>query len=85
VTGTLIKEADGTMPKKKETVKIASPSTEEWSRNPDYETRRGICDLCGQREELKLSFDRVRFICVNASVCLVRWKKINQRNKEPIN
>lgn len=46
-----------------------------WENNDSYPTKRGICEFCGQRDDLKLSFDCVRFICINDSACVLRWRK----------
>ena len=48
---------------------------EPWEKNPDYPEKRGICDFCGQRDDLKLSFDRIMYICINAHACILRWSK----------
>lgn len=46
-----------------------------WEKNKEYPTKRGVCEFCGQRDDLKLSFDRIRYICLNAHTCVLRWKK----------
>ena len=47
-----------------------------WENNHEkYPLKRGVCEFCGQRDDLKLSFDNVRYICVNDHACFLRWKK----------
>lgn len=46
-----------------------------WETDPEYREKRGVCEFCGKRDDLKESFDRVRYICKNASACVLRWKK----------
>ena len=55
-----------------------------WEENDeDYPTKRGVCDVCGQRDDLKLAFDRMRYICINDHACLLRWgKQIRERRGE---
>lgn len=49
---------------------------DDWEHDDvKYPTKRGNCDFCGNRDDLKLSFDRIRLICVNASSCVLRWRK----------
>lgn len=48
---------------------------EHWEKNPSYPTQRGQCAYCHQRDDLKLSFDRIRYICLNAHACVLRWRK----------
>lgn len=50
--------------------------SDKW-KNDDktYPRKTGTCEFCGTRDKLKLSFDMVRYICVNDSACLLRWKK----------
>lgn len=40
-----------------------------------YPRKRDICDVCGQLNDLKLSYDLRSFICINAHACLLRWGK----------
>lgn len=47
----------------------------DWENNDSYPEKRGVCDFCGTRDDLKLSFDRIMYICKNASACVLRWKK----------
>ncbi len=47
-----------------------------------YPEKRGVCEFCGQRDDLKLSFDRIRYICLNAHACILRWSK-NQVYMQP--
>lgn len=46
-----------------------------WENNPNYFEKKGVCDFCNQRDLLKLSFDQIRYICTNASACVLRWRK----------
>jgi len=46
-----------------------------WDNNSTYPERRGVCEFCNQRDNLKLSFDRIRYICKNEHACLLRWIK----------
>lgn len=46
-----------------------------WEKNKTYPLRRGVCEFCHHRDDLKLSFDRIRYICLNAHACFLRWKK----------
>lgn len=55
---------------------MSSTADEKWAKNPEYPEKRGICDVCKQRDNLKLSFDQIRYICINASACLLRFKKM---------
>lgn len=52
-----------------------APAWVEWSKNPEYPEKRDTCEFCGHRDQVKLSFDRIRFICINASACVLRWRK----------
>ena len=53
----------------------------DWENNSDYPEKRGVCDFCGQRDDLKLAFDRIMWICKNASPCVLRWRK-SRESKE---
>lgn len=46
-----------------------------WENNTTYPEKRGVCEFCDQKDDLKLSFDQVRFICINAHACYLRWTK----------
>lgn len=46
-----------------------------WENNSSYPEKRGICEFCGHRDDLKESFDRVRYICKNDHACYLRWVK----------
>lgn len=46
-----------------------------WENNKAYPEKRDVCDFCLQKDDLKLSFDRCRFICINAHACYLRWTK----------
>lgn len=50
----------------------------DWENNDDYPEKRGVCEHCNHRDDLKLSFDRIRFICKNAHACVLRWSKARQ-------
>lgn len=65
------------MAAKKKTATIAKPrGPQSWEENhEEYPQKRGICEFCHQRDDLKLSYDKFRYICVNASACFLRWKK----------
>lgn len=52
-----------------------------WENNPAYPEKKGICDFCGQKDDLKLSFDQCRFICINDHACVLRW--IKDRDNRP--
>lgn len=54
----------------------------DWEKDPSYPEKRDICEFCGQRDDLKLSFDRVRYICKNAHACFLRWTKNNKEEME---
>lgn len=61
--------------KKKVATKQSAPRG--WLEDDDtYPRKREVCDFCGQRDDLKLSFDRVHWICINDHACVLRWKKI---------
>lgn len=55
---------------------------EYWAKNPEYDEKRGTCEFCGSRDDLKLSFDRIRYICKNDHACVLRWKK--ERSREEV-
>lgn len=60
--------------------KIAAPKG--WEEDDEtYPRKRDVCDSCGQKDDLKLAFDRQRFICINAHACLLRWKEQNGGKK----
>lgn len=46
-----------------------------------YPRSRGVCSFCGQRDDLKLSFDQIHSICVNAHACVLRWSKERNESK----
>lgn len=47
-----------------------------WEEDDElYPRSRGVCDFCGHRDDLKLSFDQINNICLNASACILRWRK----------
>lgn len=50
-----------------------------WENNPMYPEKRGICEVCKQKDDVKLAFDHVRYICINASACLLRWRKSREK------
>lgn len=53
-----------------------------WEFNDQkYPTKRGICDFCSQRDDLKLSFDMIRYICSNDHACMLRWHKQRQESR----
>lgn len=52
----------------------------EWAKNPEYPTKRGVCDFCETKDELKLSFDQIHYICIDAKTCVNRWRRLH--NKE---
>ena len=47
-----------------------------------YPRKRDICEMCGQRDDLKLAHDLRRYICVNAHACLLRLSKIHADMKK---
>lgn len=51
-----------------------------WEKNPQYPEKRDICAFCGQRDDLKLSFDQVRYICIKDHACVLRWRKTRGRD-----
>lgn len=50
-------------------------SYQGWEHDSSYPEERGVCEFCGQRDDLKLSFDRIRYICKNDHACVLRWRK----------
>ena len=49
---------------------------QSWEENHDeYPVKRGVCEFCHQRDELKLSYDKHRYICINSHACQLRWIK----------
>lgn len=47
-----------------------------WENDDElYPRKRDVCDFCGHRSDLKLSFDQIMWICLNASACVLRWRK----------
>jgi len=62
------------MATKKVATKLSAPRA--WEDNDElYPRKRGVCEFCGQRDDLKLAFDQLRYICLNAHACLLRWQK----------
>lgn len=60
----------------------AKSHQDDWEHNEEkYPTRRGLCEFCGQKDDVKLSFDQIRFICVNAKVCFNRWIRNRHRDE----
>lgn len=66
--------------RKREPKKAASHNPYDWENNDNYPVKRDVCDFCGHKDELKLSFDQIRYICINAHVCVNRWRR--ERNGE---
>lgn len=69
----------------KKTMKISKPSgPKSWEENvEEYPVRRGVCDHCNQLDDLKLSYDKIRYICLNPHSCQLRWiKKVRQDSKK---
>lgn len=54
----------------------SSNADERWLSSPDYPEKRGICNVCKQKDDVKLAFDRVNFICKNSHACLLRFGKM---------
>lgn len=50
-----------------------------WENNTAYPTKRGKCEFCGQKDDLKQAFDRQRYICINDHSCMLRWIKLKQK------
>lgn len=50
-------------------------AADKWTTDPRFPEKRGICDFCGLRDDLKLSYDLRMYICKNASACILRWRK----------
>lgn len=62
------------MAKKMKISKPAGPTC--WEEDHEkYPLKRGVCEFCGTRDDLKLSFDMIRWICLNDHACVLRWKK----------
>jgi hypothetical protein len=60
----------------------SSNADDKWVENDTiYPRKRGICDTCGQRDDLKLAFDQVHYICINGHACILRWTKQVQSMK----
>lgn len=66
---------------KKKSGPMAKPrGPKSWDEDHDeYPLKKGICGFCGQRDELKLSYDKIRYICTNASACVLRWRKTREK------
>lgn len=58
-----------------------SGADEKWAKNPEYPEKRGVCECCHQRDDLKLAFDQIRYICKNASACLLRMRKMHGKSE----
>lgn len=52
-----------------------APAWVPWEKNMEYPEKRDICDFCHQRDDVKLAFDQLRYICKNAHACYLRWTK----------
>lgn len=47
-----------------------------WDEDDEkYPRKRDICSFCGQRDDLKMAFDTLRYICINDHACMLRWHK----------
>lgn len=47
-----------------------------WENDDElYPRKRGICEFCGHKDDLKLSFDQIRYICLNPHACFLRWTR----------
>lgn len=56
--------------------KAKSTEPVTWKANDErYPRKRGTCELCGTHDDLKLAYDEHRYICMNDSACLLRWRK----------
>lgn len=60
---------------------MSAPAWIPWEKNPAYPEKRGVCHVCKQRDDLKLGFDQIRYICKNASACLLRFKKLHGKSE----
>lgn len=71
------------MATKKKSGPIAKPKGPQcWEEDHDeYPLKKGVCEFCHQKDELKLSYDKFRYICLNASACFLRWKKSREDKK----
>lgn len=58
---------------------MSNSADEKWVKNPEYPEKRGICEVCKQRDDLKLSFDQVRYICKNSHACMLRFSKMHSK------
>lgn len=61
----------------KKTVEKKSHAEETWEKDDvKYPRKRDICNTCKQRDEVKLSYDRHNYICVNMHACMLRFSKL---------
>ncbi len=59
-----------------------SHAEETWEGDDKkYPRKRDICNVCQQRDELKLSYDLHNYICVNMHACMLRFAKLNADRK----
>lgn len=49
--------------------------TIKWETDHRYPEKIGICEVCQQKDTLKLAWDQVRWICLNSHACMLRWTK----------
>lgn len=68
----------------KKKMTISKPSGPKcWEEDEDqYPLKRGVCEHCNQLDDLKLSYDKIRYICLNSHACQLRWIKKIMANKE---
>ena len=55
-----------------------SHAEDVWEKDDvKYPRKRDICNVCKQRDEVKLSYDLHNYICVNMHACMLRFAKNN--------
>lgn len=63
--------------------KVAKSYAEDWEHNSaKYPEKVGVCDHCGTKDDIKLAFDQIHWICINAKVCINRWSRQRGRTGE---
>ena len=69
------------MAAKKKAGPIAKPKGPQCWEEDDitYPLKRGVCEFCHQKDDLKLSYDMHRYICANAHACMLRWIKSREK------
>lgn len=62
----------------KKAVDKKTHAEQAWEENDSkYPRKKDICNVCKQKDEVKLAYDMHNYICVNMHACMLRFAKLN--------